>query len=347
MKDEKITIKDVANYLNVSTSTVSRALTDHHSISKKTKLKVKKAAEKLNYTPNNIAASLRNGKLNSIGVILPKINSTFMSNCIFGIEKITQPAGYNLIICQSNENYENEVRNIKSLLDSQVSGIMISLSNETTNTDHLQTVIDKDIPLVLFDRTSDLLDVDSVVNDDYKSTIAAISHLYSQGYKKIAILSGPTHIYVYKNRMQGYLDALKLCKLKKNEDWIFDGVKNKLEAQAITQNIFNESNTPDAIFCTGDNIALGVLQTLNKMNIEVPKTVGVMGYSNDTFSEITQPTLSSVEQHPQDIGSNAASILLESIENKKKADKKLHKKIYVKPKLIIRESTTRTQTYLE
>jgi LacI family transcriptional regulator len=343
MKKEKITIVDVAKLLKVSTSTVSRALNDHHSISEKTKQKVRKAAEELNYSPNNVAASLRSGKVNSIGVIIPKINSTFMSNCIFGIESVTYPAGYNLIICQSNENFEKEVDNIQALIDSQVSGIMLSLSHETFKNNHLKKVIDKNIPLVMFDRISEVLEIDSVVNDDFKITIDAIEHLYKNNYKKIAIISGPTHIFVYKNRMLGYLEALKNFQLEKNDAWIFEGIKTKQEAQQTIETLYENEVKPDAIFCTGDMLALGVLQALKNMNIQVPNEVGVIGYSNDNFAEITQPTLTSIEQYPQDIGANAANIMLDLIKNKSAIKNTAHKKIYIKPSLIIRESSDRTK----
>lgn len=338
MNRKKITIVDVAKKLNVSISTVSRALNDHHTISEKTKQKVRKVVEELNYSPNNVAASLRKGKGNSIGVILPKINSTFMSNCVFGIESITYPAGFNLIICQSNENYKKEIHNVKTLIDSQVSGIIISLSNETTNINHLKNVIDKQIPLVMFDRISEALDVDSVVNDDYKITIEAIKHLIEKKYRNIAIISGPTHIYVYKNRMQGYLEALKIFHLEKNDDWIIEGVLSKQEAYQAVEKLLKRKTKPDAIFCTSDLLALGVLQALKNFNVKVPEDIGVIGYSNDTFAEITQPTLTSIEQYPQDIGANAARIMLDLIENKNPS-KKSRKNIHIKPNLIIREST--------
>lgn len=341
MKKTKITIVDVAKKLNVSTSTVSRALNDHHSISKKTKQKVRKAAEELNYSPNNVAASLRSGKVNSIGVIIPKINSSFMSNCIFGIESVTYPAGFNLIICQSNENYEKEMHNVKALIDSQVSGIMLSLSNETIEINHLKNIIDKNIPLVMFDRISEVLDVDAVVNDDFKITMDAIEHLHSKNYKKIAIISGPTHIYVYNNRMQGYLEALKTFNLKKNEEWVVKGIQTKQDAYQTTQNLFKGKIKPDAIFCTSDTIALGALEALKELKLNVPNDVGVIGYSNDIFTEITQPTLTSVEQYPQDIGANAASIMLDLIKNKSMLNINSHKKIYIKPSLIIRDSSSR------
>jgi LacI family transcriptional regulator len=340
MKKDKITIVDVAKKLNVSTSTVSRALNNHHSISEKTKQKVRKVAEELNYSPNNVAASLRSGKVNSIGVIIPKINSTFMSNCIFGIESITYPAGYNLIICQSNENYEKEVDNIKALIDSQVSGIILSISNETENINHLKNVIDKNIPLVLFDRISEALNVDSVVNDDYKITMDAIAHFHKNKYRKIAIISGPNHIYVYKNRMDGYLEALKNLNLRINNDWIIKDIQTKEAAEDATETLFKGKSKPDAIFCTSDTLALGVLHTLKKLKLKIPDDVGVIGYSNDTFAEIIQPTLTSIEQYPQEIGANAANLILDLIENKNWS-KKVHKKIHIEPNLIIRESSNR------
>ncbi len=340
MNKGKITIIDVAKKLNVSTSTVSRALNDHHTISEKTKQKVRKVAEELNYSPNNVAANLRKGRGNSIGLVLPKINSTFMSNCVFGIESITYPAGFNLIICQSNENYKKEIHNIQTLIDSQVSGIILSLSNETKNINHLKNVIDKNIPLVMFDRISEALDVDSVVNDDFKITIDAIKHLYDKKYRNIVIISGPTHIYVYKNRMKGYLEALNILNLDKNDDWIVEGVQTTEEAKDVTETLFKGKIKPDAIFCTHDHIALGVIQALKELNINIPKDVGVIGYSNDTFTEIIQPKLTSIEQYPQDIGANAARIMLDLIENKNPS-KKSRKNIHIKPNLIIRESSSR------
>lgn len=340
MSRKKITIIDVAKKLNVSISTISRALTDHHSISEKTKEKVRKAAAELNYSPNNVAASLRSGKVNSIGVVLPRINSSFLSNCVYGIESITYPAGYNLIICQSNENYEKEVISVKALIDNQVSGILLSLSNETININHIKEIIEKGIPLVMFDRISESLNTDSVVNDDFKITMDAIAHFHKNNYKKIAILSGPTHIYVYKNRMDGYLEALKKFNLEENNDWIIKDVQTNQEARLATETLFKAKSKPDAIFCTSDTIALGVIQTLQKMKLKIPDDVGVIGYANDTFSEIIQPTLTSIEQYPQEIGANAAKLMLDLIENKNWS-KRVHKKIHIEPNLIIRDSSNR------
>lgn len=337
MSKRKTTIVDVANKLRVSPSTISRALQDHPTISQKTKKLVLKTVKELNYIPNNIAASLRKGKGNSIGVIIPKINSSFMSNCIFGIESVTYPSGYNLIICQSNENYEKEVKNIRTLINSQVSGILLSLSNETVNTDHLQEVIDNNIPLVMFDRVDEFLGVDCVVNEDIQTSENIIKHLVDKGYKKIAILTAPVHIYVYKNRLEGYIRGMDSYNLEKRDEWIIKGIQTKNEAFEATKKLFKNPQCPDAIFCTSDTIALGALMALKEMDLNIPKDVGIVGYSNDIFSEIINPSLTSVEQFPQEIGANAAKIILDLFEPDN--TQKVSKIISIKPKLIIRQST--------
>jgi DNA-binding LacI/PurR family transcriptional regulator len=338
MSKKKNTIIDVAKKLGVSPSTVSRALQDHPTISDKTKKLVRKTVDELNYSPNNVAASLRRGKVNSIGVIIPKINSTFMSNCIFGIESVTYPSGYNLIICQSNENYEKEIHNIRTLIDSQVSGIMLSLSNETIDTKHLQNVIDKNIPLVMFDRVDESLGVDCIVNDDTEISKEVVVHFANQGYKKIAFISGPIHIYVYKNRLDGYLKGLNKLDLEKREEWIIKGIQTKQEAYEATKKLFKSSNPPDAIFCTGDTIAHGAIQAIESMGLNVPNDVGVVGYSNDIFSEIINPPLSSVEQFPKDIGANAARIMLDLLKQEDTLQQ-VRKMIFVKPSLLVRKSS--------
>tara|TARA_R110000868_G_scaffold378166_3_gene643569 strand:- start:207 stop:1229 length:1023 start_codon:yes stop_codon:yes gene_type:complete len=340
MKEKKVTIIDVAKRLGVATSTVSRALQDHPTISQKTKNLVRKTVEEMNYSPNNVAASLRKGKGNTIGVIVPKINSNFISNCIFGIESITYPSGYSLIICQSNENFEKEVDNIKALINSQVSGILMSFSNETYNSNHLKLITDSDIPLVLFDRVDNSSDIDCIINDDYQISKNVIDHLSEKGYKNIAFISGPTNLSVYKDRLNGFEDGMSKNNLKIKKEWVFQGIKTKEEARSITVNLFNNDNErPDAIFCTSDTLALGTINALKEMNINIPDDVGVVGYSNDTFSEIISPSLTSIEQSPQEIGSNAAKILINIIDSENVDHAK--KSLVIKSKLIVRDSTKR------
>lgn len=339
--EKKANIIDVARHLGVATSTVSRALQNHPSISAKTKKLVLNAARELNYSPNKIAANLRSGNGTSIGVIIPKINSNFMSNCIFGIENVIYPSGYNLIICQSTEHYEKEVSNVRTLIDSQVAGILISVSNETTLTDHLTMIKTNNIPLVMFDRIDESLEVDCVVNDDIRGTTEAVTHLINQGYTSIALLNGPEHIYVYKNRYNGYRQTLALNGLAIAPDKVIQNINSQKEAYEATCLLLDSPNAPDAIICASDILALGVLEALKERNTRSPRDVGVIGYGNDIFGDLTTPTLTSVEQFPQEIGANAARLMLQILEDRNAAA--IPKTISIKPRLIIRDSSSRSK----
>ena len=336
--EKKANIIDVARYLGVATSTVSRALQDHPSISAKTKKLVFNAVRELNYSPNKIAANLRSGNGMAIGVIIPKINSNFMSNCIFGIENIIYPSGYNLIICQSTEHYEKELSNVRTLVDSQVSGILISVSNETISTDHLAMVKANNIPLIMFDRISESLEVDCIVNDDTRGAYEAIEHLIEQGYSKIALLNGPEQIYVYKNRYNGYRQALASNNLDLQPDCVIQNINTQKDAYRATGLLLDSKHPPDAIFCASDTLALGVLEALKERNIQSPGQIGVVGYGNDIYGDLTTPTLTSVEQFPQEIGASAAQIMLQILEDKNV--KSIPKTISIKPRLIIRRSSS-------
>jgi LacI family transcriptional regulator len=337
--EKKANIMDVAKYLGVATSTVSRALQDHPSISAKTKKLVSNAVRELNYSPNKIAANLRSGNGMAIGVIIPKINSNFMSNCIFGIENVIYPSGYNLIICQSTEHYEKELSNVRTLIDSQVSGILISVSNETVSTDHLTMVKANNIPLIMFDRINESLEVDCVVNDDARGAAEAVEHLIEQGYSKIALLNGPEQIYVYQNRYQGYRQALTVNNLDLQPDWVIQNINSQKDAYQATNLWLDSKHPPDAIFCASDTLALGVLQALKERNIQLPQQMGVVGYGNDIYGDLTTPTLTSVEQFPQEIGASAAQIMLQMLGDKN--IKTIPKTISIRPRLIIRGSSLR------
>jgi DNA-binding LacI/PurR family transcriptional regulator len=335
--EKKANINDVARHLGVATSTISRALQNHPSISAKTRKLVFNAARDLNYSPNKIAANLRSGNGTAIGVIIPKINSNFMSNCIFGIENVIYPSGYNLIICQSTEHYEKEVSNVRTLIDSQVAGILISVSNETILTDHLAMIKANNIPLIMFDRIEESLEVNSVVNDDVRGAMEAVEHLVSQGYGKIALLNGPEHIYVYKNRYNGYRQALALH--GRQPGYVVQNINNQKEAYDAACLLLDDPDFPDAIFCASDVLALGVLEALNERTLRVPEQIGLVGYGNDIFGSLTTPTLTSVEQYPQEIGANAARIMLQILNDK--GAESIAKTISIKPRLIVRGSSSR------
>src|SRR6188768_934189 len=221
-KKERITIHDIARKLNITASTVSRALKDHPRISTETKKAVLKVAQKLNYQPNHIAAALRNGKSNIIGVIVPMADRTFFSSVIRGIEEIANTSRYQVIICQTYDNYEKEVATVEALLNSRVDGIIASHAKETVNFEHFLKVKERGIPLILFDRSNDELEVSHVVADDYLGSYKATEHLIQQGCKRIAHFSGAQRSSICRGRLRGYKEALTSSGLAFSESLVVE-----------------------------------------------------------------------------------------------------------------------------
>jgi LacI family transcriptional regulator len=337
MSKKQITIQDIAQKLSITASTVSRAMNDHPKISKKTKALVWNTARELNYQPNTIASNLRKGKGNTVGMIVPRINRHFFSNVITGVESVLNPAGYNLIICQSEENYLKEVENVKTLISNRVSGILISLSIETHNTRHLQKIINNHIPLVMFDRVSNKLNISQVVNDDEAGAYELVKHLLEQGYKDIMWMGGPRTSSIYQNRYNGYKRALEECNIAVEKMPCFEGNPTLAAALEHMRGFLKRLKCPDAIFCTSDYMALGTIQSLRERGLHVPKDVAVAGYSNEPFAELISPKLTTVEQFSEEIGRATARLLLDQLLSE--SDEPVPRKIIIKPKLIVRETT--------
>lgn len=337
MKKRATTIHDIAKLLNITASTVSRALNDHPRISDATKKRVKEAAKELNYRPNTIAANLRMGKGNTIGVIVPVINRHFFANIIHGIESVMDPAGYNLIICSSNESLEKEARNLQTLISNRVSGIMVSISAETRNADHFESVFRAGIPVIQFDRAIDGVSA-AVVNDDFQGAYDTVKHLIEAGYRNIAHFAGPAYIVNYNRRLEGYKQALSDHNIPYREEFVFEGVISREKGRNTTEQIIDHYPSIDAIFAASDMSALGALLMLKKRGIPVPEKFGVCGYVNEPFGEYLDPSLTSTEQFGEQIGITAAKELLQCIDAEKKSD--IHK-LMIPPKLIIRKSSNR------
>lgn len=312
MKKPQITIKDIARALNISPSTVSRALKNHPDISQDTKNAVNKYAKDFNYKPNTLALSLRMSKNNTIGVIVPEIIHYFFSSILSGIEQIANKEGYNVIICQSSENYEKEVRNAEALIATRVSGVLSCLSKQTTNYDHFQEIIDSDIPLVFFDRICIGINTDRVVVDDYVGAFAAVEYLIQTGCKRIAFYSSPLHLEISKNRKNGYLDALRKYGLTVDESLI-RVCDTREEAIIITPEILDRPNRPDGFFAINDHCAAGILYAVKLAKLRVPQDIAIMGFSDGELAKACDPMLSTVEQHGYEMGLNAASLLLDKI----------------------------------
>ena len=336
-KKKKITIKDIANVLNISAAAVSKALHDDSRISDKTKKAVKEVAKKLNYQPNHLASALRNGKSNLVGVIVPRTNSNFFSSVIENIEDVLNKKGYNIIITQSNESYKKECSNIDALLFTQVDGIIASMANETTNLEYYEKIKARGIPLILFDRGENDLNVDYIGIDDYQSSHVIVDHLVNQGCKRIAHISGFKHTRIFNNRIKGYVDAIEKHTLPIENDLLIessltieDGRKKMLQLLSLKQR-------PDAVYVAGDYAALGALQVLNEQNIKVPEEIALVGFGNEPFTNMVTPKISSIKQHSKEMGKLAARTFLELVK-KENVSQSLQKQI-LNAQLIIRDSS--------
>ena len=337
MKKEKTTIHDIAAKLNITASTVSRALKDHPRISAETKKAVQKAAQKLNYQPNHIAAALRNGRSNIIGIIAPTADRSFFSSVIRGIEEIANSAKYNVMICQTYDSYEKEVDSIQALLNARVDGIIVSYSKATINFDHYNKVKERGIPLIFFDRSNDALEVSHVVIDDFLGGFKATEHLIQQGCKRIAHFTNTRKISIYKERLRGYREALEQYGLAYDESLV---VASDLQLEdgrrSMTQLL---DKKPDGVFSASALGILGAMQVLKENNYKIPDDVALVGFSNEAFTSFTEPALSTVEQHSMRIGNAAAEIFLQEVTSD--SEKFIPQKIVLKPELIIRTSSLR------
>lgn len=334
-----ITIKDIAKALNLTSSTVSRALNDNPRISENTKQAVKQMAKELNYEPNYLASALRKGKSNLVGLIIPRANSYFFSSVVKAIGDRLSMEGYNIIITQSNESYEKECKNIETLLYTQVDGVIASLANETVILDHYEKIKNKGIPLVIFDRGEDNLNVDYIGIDDYLSSFKVVEHLVQQGCKRIAHIGGYKHTRIYQNRIEGYIDALKKYNLPIEDDLIFECNLKTEDGREAMHKLLSIKNRPDAVYAAGDFAALGALQVLQENDIAIPGEVAVVGFSNEPFTSLITPSITSIEQHSEDIGRLAAETFLDRV-NQPEKEVKLNK-IVLDSELIVRSSSNK------
>lgn len=341
MKKKKSTIHDIAHELDVTASTVSRALRDHPRISDATKEAVREMAKKLNYQPNNIASALRKGKTNNIGIIVPSADRNFFASVVTGVEEVVNESGYNVIICQSNDSYDKENANIAALLKSQVDGILASIAKETTHFDHYKKVLNNEVPLIFFDRINEDLDVSSVVIDDYLGALKAVEHLIEQGCKNIVHFSGQQHLKIYRDRLRGYKDALIKHNIPIKDELILESPLQLDSGRELAQHLLNMESLPDGIFSSSDFAAMGAIQVLKKKGVAIPKEIAIVGFSNDVFTPYIEPALSTVDQYTKQMGRLAAQLFLEQI-NADPSAPFTPRKTVLKPELIIRASSKRT-----
>lgn len=342
MKSKKrTTIYDIAKKLNIAASSVSRALNNSEQVNDATKKLILQTASELNYKRNNLASNLRKGKSKTIGVVVPYINQNFFSNVIAGIEDASYQKGYNLIICQSNESHSKEVKCINTLINQHVDCIVISLAVDSNDHRHLQNVLENGIQLIQFDRVADELETLKVINDNEQASFEAVSHIIDQGYKRIALLEGPQNLQIFRQRKAGYLRALNMRNIPVINELVIENAWTKELGANATGKLLKLQEPPDAIFAsTSDFSALGVLEVASAMGIKVPSELGICGYSNEAFTEITSPSITTIDQFSVFMGKTVANLYFQEIENKDETAV-IPKIISIKPKLIVRSSTKR------
>lgn len=337
MNKALVTIHDIAKELNISASTVSRALHNHPRISKATRDAVHEVAEKYSYQPNVMASSLRQGRSKTVGVVVPRINRNFFANVIGGMEEVLAASGYHLMICQTHEKVEDEKAAIKTLVNARVDAILLSVSMETTLGDHLRTLKDKGIRLFFFDRVLDSIAAGSVTIDDRLGAYLNVKHLIDQGYRKIAHVAGAEQINIYAARKKGYQDAMNEAGYTIDPAWI---IEKPLELEG-GEEAFSEAmklkHKPDAFFCAGDYAALGVMQAALKAGLQIPDDLGITGFANEPFTEFLKPTLTTVDQRGSEMGKIVAEMFMECRNNMNSSRE--CKKTVLEPRLIIRESS--------
>lgn len=334
----QVTIKDIAKILGISVSTVSRALKNHPDISAETKREVQALARKLNYSPNVIALSLRNRKTFLIGIIIPEIIHHFFSCVISGVEQVANRNGYNVVIFQSNEEYEREVSICQTIFNSRIDGVLVSMAKTTRNGDHFRELQQAGIPLVFFDRICGEVDTDRVVVDDFNGAYAAVQHLISVGCRRIAHLSAPQNMQIAQKRQMGYIQALKDAHLPIDESLIIQ-CDNQADAMIVGEQLMRRDNRPDGIFAVNDLTAAGAMYAIKHMGYKVPEDVAICGFTDGLVSTLTDPTLTTVEQHGDKIGEIATELLLHRINAGDEPIPTTTK--VIKTNLIIRASTRR------
>jgi LacI family transcriptional regulator len=331
----QVTIKDIAKELGISPSTVSKALNDHPDISQVTKMAVRNLVDKWNYKPDPVALSLKSGLTKTIGVIVPEIVHYFFSTVISGIEDLAYDSGYHVMFCQSNETYEREVKAVATLLSSRVAGILVSITKVTKDFSHFRKIQDNGTPLVFFDRICNEMDTDRVIVDDEQGAFDAVEHLIKTGCKNIVHLSGPQNLQIGNNRKNGYLRALRYYNQITDDKNIIK-CDTPEEAAKIVPELMKRTNRPDGIFAVNDLTAVETMNTIKACGFNVPNDVSIVGFTSGMISDITCPTLSSVEQHGYTIGKEAVKLLINRIEKKQDLP---FQTITIKTEMVIKGST--------
>jgi LacI family transcriptional regulator len=339
MRTGQVTIKDIARKLNISVSTVSRALRDMPEIHPDTKKAILKLAEELDYQPNQLAKNLAKSSTKTIGVIVPNLSYYFFSAVLNSIEEAAMQAGYSVLVCQTNESHAKEVTNIQNLMRGQVEGLLISLSRDTDNCEHIHRLLQKNVPLVLFDRYMNDLDASKVIVDNHAAAFKATEHLIENHCTKIGFLAGPPHLLISNQRLAGYKAALEKHRLEFDSRYVFHCDYTKENAIAQTLAMMQLDPPPNGIFAVSDRVAFSTIFALKSKGYQIPKDVAIVSFNNEPVCEFLTPSLSSISQPIDQIGRESVRLLLQQIEAKEGI---IPKQVSVlDTELIVRDSSVR------
>ncbi|MCF0057583.1 LacI family DNA-binding transcriptional regulator [Dyadobacter sp. CY356] len=338
--DREITIYDIARILEISPATVSRALNNHPAINIKTKLLISEKAHELGYRSNTFASNLRRRSTHTLGVIVPRLNSHFMSAVLAGMEEEANESGYNLLISQSLESEKKEIANAKTMFNSRVDGLLVSVAYDTDSFEHFETFINRGIPILFFDRIIDHPKCSNVVIDNEFAGFEATSHLINQGCTKIMHVTGNLKRNVYSERLKGYQNSLSQNGLLFQDDFVMITDLSQEAGKLVAQKIDEMEVKPDGIFISNDICAVSCMQSLKEKGYIIPDDIAVVGFNNDPISEVIVPNLTTVYYPGKQMGEIAIRSLVNHLKRIQKID--VASKIVLQSKLIVRGSSLKT-----
>lgn len=335
---KNVTIRALAKELNLSVSTISKALRDSYEISEETKQRVLEVANRLSYTPNPYASSLRGKKSKNIAVVIPEIADSFFAIAINGIEAVVKEKGYHVLICLTHESFENEKAILREFGSGRVDGVLMSVSSETTSCQHINDLIEKEVPVVFFDRVLEEVDTDKIVTNDFESGYAATRHLIEKGCKKVAYLAISKSLSISNNRMEGYKKALADHNIKFEASDIVLCTNDPAYNNDIVKALLQQKKRPDGIVASVEKLTTTVYQACNDLRIAIPGQVRIVCFSNLEIATILHPSLTTITQPAFEMGRSAATVLLKALDKKNGNQPK--KQLVIPSTLIIRGSSS-------
>ncbi len=335
-----VTIYDIAKALDISPATVSRGLKDHPGIKKDTKKRILEAALQMGYQHNNFARNLRIKRTNTIGVVIPRLNSYFMSTVIAGMEKVANDRGYILIISQSQESVKKEIASVNTMFNSRVDGLLVSLAYDTENLDHFNAMVKKEIPIIFFDRVAEHTKCTSIVIDNSKAGYDATHHLVEQGCRRIVYIGGNLSRNVYADRLKGYKQALAEHGIAFDPSLVIVNNLSEQSGSDAAKQIMQMDPLPDGVFSANDTAAVACIGELKQSGIKVPEQIAIVGFNNDPIARVVEPNLTTIHYPGHEMGEIAATTLLNTL--MKLPSAKLNT-LVLRHNLIVRQSSVRNK----